>query len=472
MESFWSIVALVWTWTGLLVAVGMTLWLVQVPRKPQTIVAWSLSFFLLPIVAPLAYLLIGEPTVRRRARRRSRGKSLAADGGPIAVPRHREDRTIHDMLMRFNAFPARPGNKVEMTTRGRHWFDELFAAVEGARHTVWVEVYILAWDRVGQEFCELLARKVAEGVEVKLLYDHFGSIRFHWRQTRFLREAGIDAAPFVPVTLVSLFTRRTRWHFRNHRKLLVIDNEVAFTGGLNIADHYRDEHWDGVVWKDLGVTVRGPAVGDFARVFREDWRTATGHLLRKPDWPEPIEGGTLVHVVPGGPDDPYEPIRFLFTTMVSRVQRRLEATSPYFVPDAAMLYTIQAAAIRGVQVDLALPLRTDVPWANMASESFFADLLHVDVEPRRYLPGMLHAKAMICDDELGVVGSPNLDVRSFRLNYELALLLYDDADVQSLQVLVREIMADSEAWTIERFAARSVGRRILTGIARAFGPLL
>lgn len=469
MESFWSVVTAVWYWSGWLVAVGMTLWLVQLRRSPHAIVAWSMSFFLMPLIAPVAYLLIGEPSIRRRARKRSRGKDLTADGGPTAVPSGLEDRTVHDMLVRFNPFPARPGNKVEMTLDGKRWFDELFRAIEGAKRSVYVEVYILAWDDTGRAFCELLARKVAEGVDVKLLYDHLGSIRFHRRQHKFLREAGIEAAPYFPMRVLS---RRTRWHFRNHRKVFVIDGEVAFTGGLNIADHYRTERWDGIVWTDLGVIVRGPAVGDFARVFREDWRTATGKLLPCPTWPAPIEGGTIVQVVPGGPDDPYEPIRFLFSTMVSRVRQRIEASSPYFVPDSPMLYNLQAAAIRGVQVELALPLRTDVPWANMATESFFADLLHVDIEPRRYLPGMLHAKAIVCDGELGVVGSPNLDVRSFRLNYEIALVLYDDVDVRALQGLIREILDDCDVWTLEEFARRPFWRRILTGFARAFGPVL
>lgn len=465
----------IWRWMGLagrVLAVGMTLWMVsQQRRKPTSIVAWTLAFFLVPFVAPLLYFWISEPALHKRARRHRRGKQFAADRGPRVRPGGALAATVHGMLSRFNPFPARPGNRVETTIDGERWFEELFAAIAGARRRIWAEVYLIKNDATGDRFVELLKQKVAEGVEVHLLYDHFGSLRFHRRWRRRLRRAGVHAAHFFPLRLAPL-PQRQRWHFRNHRKLFVIDDELAFTGGMNIGDHYRSGHWAKGRWTDLGVRIEGPVVGDFARVFREDWRAATGRLLAVPDYPAPLADGTTVQLVPGGPDDPHEPIRFLFSALVSQVRHSIEAVTPYFVPDSAVLYNLQAAAIRGVRVHLAVPRAGDSRLVDLATRSFFADLLHVEIEPRVYRPGMVHAKALICDGELGLVGSPNFDARSFRLNYELALVLYGHEDVVQLQRAVREVLHDSAPVTWERWQALSWPRRVAIGVARAFGPLM
>lgn len=468
-----------WSWLlhaveigGALLATAMTLVLLQQRKDPRSLVAWSMSFFLFPFVGPLIYLGFGEPRLKLRARRRAHATGLGPrvhDDGPRGVPGEPFDALVHKMLSRFNPFPARPGNRIELLPDGEASFARMFEDIGAARKTVHVEFYLIRADRTGRDLSNLLKAKAREGVEVRLLYDHVGSLLLHAGWVADLNAHGVAVRPFLPVNLLR---RQFHINFRNHRKIVAVDGQVAYTGGINVGDEYRTGQSKWGRWQDLAVRIEGPVVRDFEAVFADDWMLATGEELTLSPYPEPLTDGTLMQLVPGGPDQDHHAIRLLFTTLIARVNTELLAATPYFVPEQSDLHLLESAHMRGARVDLIVPRVGNHWWVHQATSSFLGDLLAVGIAPRIYEPGMLHTKAMTLDRRIGVVGSPNLDMRSFRLNFELALLLYDDRDVAALAEHLDSLLREAPLLEAEAWRARPWRQRVLQGLARAFGPVM
>ena len=433
---------------GLLIAV-----IVVQRRPPGTTFAWLLAIVLIPYVGVPLYLIFGGRKLRPVGKRQlyPAVQASAADG-------------IAGMLCRTGAPPPRGGNVVVPWTTGEAAFAGILEALETAKRSIRVSTLILGRDEVGAAILGVLARKAAEGVEVRLLLDWLYKWRASRRRIRALRRAGGRVAWFMPVWHVPLVSR-LRTNLRLHRKIVVIDGQVAVVGGMNFAHEYMGPTPSPRRWRDLMAKVVGPAVGDVDAVFRADWQFAAREEL-PPAEPLAVAGDATVQVVGSGPDVAEDLVYDAFLSAVFEARKRLWIATPYFVPDEGLARAIVLAARRGVDVRIVVPARSNHLTADLAGASYLRDVARAGGSICCYAPGMMHAKGVLVDDRLAVIGSANVDMRSLFLNYEIALFLWSAPEV-----------AELAAWFEAQWPSCGAlppagrGRFVVESVARLIGPL-
>lgn len=335
------------------------------------------------------------------------------------------------------------GNRVDVYFEGDAAFAAMLAAIQNARHYVHLEMYMFFSDHTGRRFADALAAKAREGVPVRVLYDAIGSLETDKMQWADLRDAGATVVEYRPV---AFWRKRGGIFGRNHRKNLVIDGATAFTGGMNLADPWSREFSGDSAWRDTQCRVIGPAAMDLNRLFVDSWQYATEEkIFHRPD-PQPLgseetsaHGEDLEHsgdsrcVVVGsqGLRNSKE-IRRLFSVNLARAEKSIQMTMPYFVPPKRLLNALAKAEKRGVDVNLLLPRDSDVKVVDWLREGLYPQLLEWGITVREYLGPVLHAKTMVVDDRLAVIGSSNFDVLSVLMNREVGLVVFDDEVVQEL----------------------------------------
>lgn len=474
-------------------------------RRPTTTLTWILVLIVLPPVGLLFYWLIGRRKVRRsqRARRRQALLPTQATAAMAKLEASPVDlspqlRGLIHLALQRSAAPVRRADRVELLPVPNDAFLAMEAAIRAARHRIHMLFYIWRDDSTGERMLELLCERARAGVKVRLMYDDFGAIGTPLRHFRKLEQAGGEVARYAPLRL-RFFRPRARLDFRNHRKLLCIDGEIGFTGGLNIADEYRGTTRAGRIWSDLWLQMTGDAVIGLEAVFVEDWLTATDELIElSSDLPEfeavsrpPMIGrpstpmrstGPLVQVIPSGPDQ--RPSRFgddnvsviaaSFVAAIGCALERVWITTPYFIPDDAITQILCATALRGVNVEILVPnLRdNDNRLVALAARSYYDALLDAGCKIWEYRPGMLHAKYMVVDETLAVVGSANMDVRSLYLNYEVTTMFYDRGVTRDLAQVFERDRAQALAVLMEDRLRLSLPGKFAEGFARVLSPLL
>jgi cardiolipin synthase len=361
------------------------------------------------------------------------------------------------------------GNNVKLLVANQA-YDALEEAIEGAQSHIHMLYYIFETDRTGARFRDLLVKKANEGVTVRLLVDGVGSFgTSHFMIP--LTQVGGKFAEFLPVGQLS-----RHWHpnLRNHRKIAVVDGQVGFTGGVNIGDEYTGRKRRVGKWRDAHIQVTGPAVNHLQEVFAEDWYFATGEdLISERYYPDQQpEGDQTVQIIASGPDTETQPLQRIFFTAITSAQQRIYLTTPYFVPDQAMLVALETAALRGVEVKLLLPHRSDMKLVLHAGRSYYKELLVSEVQIYEYLPGILHAKTMVVDDRWATVGSANMDVRSFKLNFEVNAMIYGPEFNKELADVFHKDLMQARKVTLEELAEKSLGSRMAEGLARVLSPVL
>jgi cardiolipin synthase len=467
----WAIVtALATAWA--VVAGGMIL---LQRRSAAATIAWLLVLLLLPGVGLVAYRFLGPLRLTRKRLQRRIGRRLVEDAlsamesiravGPDELQVARVPIAMHEA-------PPLHAEAVDLYLDGASAYAAIFAAIEAARQHVHLEYYIFEPDKIGTRLRDLLVKKAREGVKVRLLVDGAGSGRLGKRFLRPLREAGAEVARFNPVAMRWIRTRRI--DFRSHRKIVVCDGAVGFTGGMNVADAHSAE-LAADYWRDTHVRIQGAAVLTLQRIFVEDWYFATDALPRETGELFPMRDGVgrhVVQVVPSGPDYDYMTIHSTYFTVITRAETRLWLTTPYFVPDEPIVTALCTAAMRGVDVRLLLPRRGDSRLIDLAARSYVPELLAAGVKVYEYLPRFVHAKTIVVDDELAIVGSANLDNRSFRLNFELTALVFDREVTARLADAFETDLRESRAMDAASRANVSLFRRLGEAGARLLSPLL
>ncbi|MBK8596191.1 MAG: cardiolipin synthase [Holophagales bacterium] len=450
--------------------------------------AWIFFILFLPGVGPLTYFLLASPRIRTtRRRRRLAGqavraaiqRSLGSEPLPAEV-NHASPlaRSVLFLGMRLTGLPPRAGNRVELLLDNERAFDSKTEAIRGAQRSVWAEYYIVEDDETGRAFLAELAERARAGCDVRLLYDAVGSSGIPEESLEALRTAGGKAEAFLPVNPL-----RRRWsaHLRNHRKLLVVDERIGFTGGMNVGDEYARGAWilSGAgrrhrnrPWRDAHLRVTGPAVFDLATVFAEDWTFASGERLVPSSVPLPVPGGSAVAVLPSGPDQVANANAHTYFAALSGALERCWLTTPYFVPDEPTVHALCNAAYRGLDVRVLVPAESDVPVAQAAGRFFYGPLLRSGVRIFEYLPGFLHAKTVVVDGSWALVGSANLDFRSFSLNFELGALVFDRAFATLLEERFTRDLAQSREVSLASVERRGFAERARLGLARLLAPLL
>jgi cardiolipin synthase A/B len=371
--------------------------------------------------------------------------------------------------------PASLGNATQLLVDAAATYREISLAIHEARHHIHVEFYIIQPDAVGRSLRDLLAARAAAGIEVRVLCDGIGSMSLPADFWDPLRAAGGHAASFAPLSkLIPRWRRRDRVDFRNHRKLVVVDGRVGFTGGINVGKEYLGLDPEIGRWRDTHVRIDGPAVLGLQQTFLQDWAMSTDQALDDEHYfPAcPPAGECVVQIIDSGPDQAWASVELYYAQAIALACERVWITNPYFIPSQVIETALTVAALRGVDVRILLPRRSDSRLVTWASHSYYAPLLHAGVRIFEYAKGFVHAKTMVVDDWVATVGSANMDMRSFKLNFELNAFVFGS---RLCRDVARQFAVDLEAATeITQGWDRRMGllRRLVRGTARLLSPLL
>ena len=457
-----------WLWpylastAGFLFAAVLLTHIVRQRRPPTATIAWLLVIVLAPYVGVPLYLLIGG----RKMRKLSAGKNrIILPIAPVPAALSETER----LLLAHNVPPATSGNCLALQHTGEDSYAALVDLIEKATHSIYIGVFILHPDSVGKDILARLTRRASEGLAVRLLLDGVGSLQTHHRALEPLVAAGGRCAFFMPVMHRPF---RGRSNLRNHRKTVIADGRRVLAGGANIAAEYMGPVMYPGRWPDLTFTIEGPAVNHYVDLFRSDWHFASGEVL---DTVRPAGGLTTacdadagIQVVPSGPDVPGDPLYDVLLSMTFAARRRLWVVTPYFVPDDALCRALILAVHRGIEVRILVPDRSNHRIADIAGRSYLRDIADEGGKVLFFAGGMLHAKAVLMDDELAMIGSANIDLRSLLLNYEVGMLVYSSKHIRLLEEWIDGLMAGARSGLAETGA---VGQ-LEEGMARLLAPQL
>lgn len=447
-------------------------------RSPQSASAWLLLIMFLPWVGLVLYLLIGRPRSKRErfARMRDVPRRLA----PI-LDRVRHSPGIFEpevppalkpaVLLAHNLtqFPVMGGNRAEILCDYMDTLRRLTADIESAQDHVHLLFYIIADDAATDPLWTALEQARARGVTCRVLFDAFGSGHFSAKILKRLAVAQIEVHAMLPVN----FWRKpfTRFDLRNHRKIAVIDGRIGYTGSQNLID---PKFKPGIEYEDLMLRLTGPIVLALQIVFIIDWYLETNVLLESEAlFPSPEVTGTLpIQLLPSGPDFPDSNNQQVIVSLVHGARKRIVITTPYLIPDEPLLQALRSAVMRGVEVHIVVSAKLDQFLVGQAQESYYDDLLDVGVLIHRYQKAFLHSKHLSFDDDLAMIGTSNIDIRSFLLNAEVMLLVYDQGLVAQLRAEQERYFAHSERLHAAQWRKRSRIKQAVLNVARLFSPLL
>lgn len=478
-----------WLWSAViaanfLLAIFVIASILRRQKEPTAMLAWVFAIVLMPFAGSILYWLVGSTRIHRKAhRRRKRIAHLVS-----RVKRHTRDRaggddreaeqrlpddlaTVERMTRRLLGVPATSGNQVHVYEEANATYYALEEAIRDARESVHLEYYVWQPDDTGRHFRDLVIEKAKTGVKCRLLLDAVGSWRIGRSFTQPLIEAGVQLAFFLPVNPL-----RKRWsiNLRNHRKIAVIDGRVAFMGSQNIGDEYLGRLKRLSPWRDTHMRVIGPAVLFMQQTFVEDWLFASGENLTSAElFPEPARSGdSLVQMVSTGPDQNVGVLEQIVFAAVSTGGKSIQIQTPYFVPGPGLRMALQHACYRGVRVQLVLPTRHDHPVVLWAGRSFYGELIQAGVEIYEYDAGVVHSKIITVDDRWCMLGSANMDVRSFRLNFESTALIYDASVAVELSNSIDRDVRRSRRIGLDDIRERGLREQLIVGAARILSPLL
>lgn len=436
--------------------------------RPLAALSWLLAVAALPYVGVILWWTLGRTHLERLRRRRARRvppRSARPSTSTLStLPFYNAEYLGSDGI-----FAPTAGNELELLVDAE-FMQAVREEIRAATHEINVLFYIWEDDETGRDIRDLLAQRAREGVAVRVLVDDMGSPAMRGRFAHPLIDAGVHVLRFLPV-------RFRPWNptlnFRNHRKLVVIDHTVALTGGVNIGEDY--EHH----WHDMGVRIRGPAVCDLHDVFREDWAFARRRRPR-PEFAcppmeersDPCDADGVVAIVASGPDRERQRMADAFFLAIGSARERVYLTTPYYIPPEPIQAVLRAARQRGVDVRLMVPRRSDVQLVQFASRSYYEPLLEEGVRIFEYEPRTLHAKAMTVDDQLVILGSANMDLRSFRLNFELVCVAESRALARRVRELFEADQEKSHEVRLDEVTGRGIWGQLVESVAHLVSPLL
>lgn len=451
-------------------------------RHPTQTLTWLVVLGSFPLVGFIFYLLFGRNHRKERMFRKKyfldKQAFLTVEGEndsrseEKAVQLGNHQRRLFQLAQKLGNSPISFDTETKTLTNGEETFYHIINELKRARHHIHMEYYIFRSDHIGETLKQILIDKAKQGVKIRFLYDAVGSWKLSKKFIVELRNAGIEAVPFGPVKLPFL---NSKFNFRNHRKIIVIDGNVGFVGGLNIGDEYLGKVKQIGFWRDTHLMLRGEAVRSLQLIFLQDWYYMTNFSFLTAEYlsPQPTNknhGG--VQLIAGGPDNEWSVIKNIFFSMITTAEKSVWIASPYFIPDEDIFSAIKVAALSGIDVRLLVPNRPDKRIVFHASRSYFPELLEAGVKVYEYQRGFMHSKIVIVDHELASIGTSNMDMRSFHLNFEVNAFLYR---TKSTQKLVTEYLNDieySKQLDIETFGKRHFGFRLLESTARLLSPLL
>ncbi|MBF6023270.1 cardiolipin synthase [Lysobacter niastensis] len=453
-------------WLGYVIWLG--LWIVLQKREPVATLSWLISLAALPFVGFVVYYFLGPQRIERHRMRRVRARA-ALPAPPPGLQPGPDAIELAKIAQATTGLPPTTATRARLLVDGAAKYTALLEAVATAREHVHLEYYIFLPDRTGTALLKALIERARAGVHVRLLLDAVGSGKTKQRFLQPLVDAGGEVAWFHPMKL-HWFWKRPWLNLRTHRKVVIIDGKIGFTGGINITDE-EDERLRADAYRDLHLRLEGDVVRELQLVFVEDWAYATGQPPLKLQHPAPRAGTIATQVLVSGPDSSWEAIHRLHVGAIYSAQRRVWLVTPYFVPGEAARMALTSAALGGLDVRLLVPRRCDSLLVTLAARSYFDELLEAGVKVHEYGPRMMHSKALLCDDDLAIIGSANFDHRSFRLNFEMSVMFRDKPLVGELARLIQSEC--SLAPRVHEHRPQPLWRtRLPEALARLVSPLL
>lgn len=451
-------------------------------RTPQGTVAWIVSLNTLPVLAVPAYWVFGRSRFKGYVADRRVGNDEVEDllAGDLDALRRMAARPLDSVaadgpqpaqaLEHLAPLPFLQGHEVELLIDGEDTFDHMLAGIAAAQDYVLAQFFIFRDDALGRRFGDALVERAREGVDTYLLYDAVGSSELSDEFVERLASAGVNVAPFESAQ----GNRGIRqYQLRNHRKSVVVDGRRSWIGGHNVGVEYLGDDPDFGPWRDTHLAVTGPATLSLQLAFVQDWRWATGESLDLQWHAEAGEpGGTRVMILPTGPADRVESASLMLQHLIHSANRRVWIATPYFVPDAGVMDALGMAAIRGIDVQLLLPERSDSFFADQASLVYLSDLLELGVTVHRYATGFMHQKVVLVDDHTAAVGTVNVDNRSLRLNFEATALVLGQEFAASVEAMLLDDFAGSRRLESTELESRPWHRHALSRLALLAAPIL
>lgn len=450
-------------------------------RDPRSTFGWAVMCLFVPALGATAYWIFGVNRIRTKAQlwqkvgRFGPASERAYPGAEVTLDSvHPVRAEIMSALLRIServtGRPLLRGNRVEPLYNGETAYPAMLAAIERAERSVYLCTYIFDSDDAGMRFVDALGSAAARGVDVRVIVDAFGERYARPRISKLLRRRqGIKVVRFLPLT------NGLRINLRNHRKILVVDGQVGFTGGMNIGQrHMVEDPANRSPTADLHFRITGPAVYALEHVFFEDWYFCTG---QEPVWnrvdhaPEPA-GTAMCRAISDGPNQEFEALTWILVGALSTARQRVQIMTPYFLPSRELTSALNAAALRGVAVDVILPAKNNLPFVAWAAQAMFDELMHYGVRIYYQPPPFNHSKLFIVDELYVVLGSANLDPRSLRLNFEFNLEVYDDILAEKLGEQLDDLRSRSRRVSAEELAARPFAIKLRDAVAKLLSPYL
>ena len=418
------------------------------------------------------YLMIGRNRRKQKVyTQRTRLPEPPPDGSqPSAPSLNKRMDQIRTLIEKHAGFHLSTDNEVELLKDGKKTFNRIFETLQAAEESIHVQYYIFEEGELADRLLDLFVQKEAAGVEVRLIYDSIGSLSLSRGYLKRLRDAGIEVHNFLPYRFGKFLTSL---NYRNHRKIIVVDGKIAFTGGINISDKYLKGDRLLGMWHDMHLMVRGQAAHQLDAVFINDWELVSGKRLeiRAPVYTHP-PGNQRVQILATGPDDDYPLMEQLYFSLINSARKHLYITNPYIIPSHAIMTALHTAALSGVDVRLMVSAQADSKVVTWCVRSYFQRFLRAGIRIYLYPEGFLHSKIITVDDAMCTIGTANVDDRSFQHNYEVNAVIYDSATARELRQYFEADSEKSIELQFEIFSKRPWRHRLAEGAARTISPLL
>lgn len=466
-------------------------------RDPSKTVAWLLIFILLPGIGLITYAIFGRNLRKIKIFKTQKlansikeeklfknleeiNKIIRLEQDTITISKflknNEEDNArlkIISLLLNTGMFPFTTNNKIDVFVDGNEKFNSLIRDIENAKDHIHLEYFIIKDSEIGRKIKELLIKKSKENVKIRILYDDVGCWRF-WFHRKFFNEMksyGIEIVPFLPTKFPII---GGKLNYRNHRKIVVIDGQIGYTGGINIGDEYMGRNKKFGYWRDTHIRIEGTSVYMLQMTFLIDWYYNTKEvLLDKKYFPKLGNfGNSMMQVVASGPDSDWEAIHYAYFLAICQAKRSIYIETPYFIPDESIIRALKSAALSGVDVRIIFPKIADHKIVNTASYSYFDDILKSGGKVYLYNKGFIHSKVIIIDNIIASTGSANMDLRSFMLNFEINAFIYDENVIELMKENFFEDMKNSDEIDKDEFKNRSIVEKSKESIARLFSPIL
>ncbi len=444
-------------------------------RNPLKAIPWVIVLLLAPVAGIIFYFFFGQDNRKQKIISRKTYKRIlnAPKTGKIpndACKVNEKYKGLTKLINRTKDSPLLYGSKFKIYTNGRQKFMDFFEDIKKAKHHIHIQYYIINDDDIGNKLKNLLIKKAQEGVKVRLIYDDVGCWKTHKSFFKEMEMAGIEVKAFLKVVF-PLFTSKV--NYRNHRKITVIDGEIGYIGGMNIADRYTNGvSWG--VWRDLHFRLEGKGVHGLQSAFLLDWYVVSKEIISdKNYYPKPaIYTNSMMQIVRSGPINPWRVLSESEMYLITNARKYIFIQTPYFLPTEGLNQSLQVAARSGVDVRIMIPEHSDTKMAHLASLSFVAEMLRAGVKFYLYKPGFLHSKLIISDDYLACIGSANMDFRSLEHNFEINAFVYQQAFATHLRKIFLQDVDRSIHISAHKWLNRPLRKRFIESFMRLFSPLL